>query len=282
MHSYARTNVQLLNQLRRDGYSSTELGCIRDAYELAMVLFTGQYQPSGRTLIDHVVGTASILGALHATVEVVAAGLIHAAYDYGDFGGRRKGISEAKRKQVRHAVGGQVEEYVARYTALHWDVQTSLSIRDNVATLDRIDRDVVLMRLANHLELLLDLSLLYTSSEGGAQKYIDRFFPPMVDIAYKLGYPTLAAEISQRCSENTSNNIPMELRRTNGPRHVYLIAPKSYRRPFSMAFHQELSSGVHRLRSEIRVRTRLRQLVSGLRRFIVYRTAPGSQNHPYE
>ena len=60
---YAQTNIQLFNQLRRDGYSKTDLDLVRDAYELAMVLFSGRFQPSGKSFIAHVVGTASILAS---------------------------------------------------------------------------------------------------------------------------------------------------------------------------------------------------------------------------
>jgi len=72
MHTYAQTNVQLFNQLRRDGYSNNELSCIRNAYEHAKRLFTGLFLASGRTQIAHVVGTASILGSVHLPTEVVA------------------------------------------------------------------------------------------------------------------------------------------------------------------------------------------------------------------
>ena len=114
MHSYAQTNIQLFNQLKRDSYSDAELACIRNAYELAMRLFTGLYRASGKTFIAHIVGTASILSSLHAPAEVVTAGVLHAAYKHGDFGNWAKGVSDAKREQVRRAFGDKVEEYVAR------------------------------------------------------------------------------------------------------------------------------------------------------------------------
>ncbi len=62
MRSYDQTNIQLFNQLRHAGYSQMELKLVRDAYELAMDLFTGRFQPSGKSFMAHVVGTASILG----------------------------------------------------------------------------------------------------------------------------------------------------------------------------------------------------------------------------
>ena len=94
MHPYAQTNVQLFNQLRSQGYSQNDRERVREAYEFAMRLFTGLFLPSGKTFIDHLVGTASILTSLRMPVEVVVAGLIHAAYlrrfwsqQNGDVGG---------------------------------------------------------------------------------------------------------------------------------------------------------------------------------------------------
>ncbi len=89
MHSYAQTNIQLFNQLRQDGYSDADLILVRNAYELAMVLFTGRFQPSGKSFIAHVVGTASILAWLRLPAPVVAAGLLHNVYENGDFGDGR-------------------------------------------------------------------------------------------------------------------------------------------------------------------------------------------------
>ncbi|NJL09589.1 MAG: hypothetical protein HC908_03480 [Calothrix sp. SM1_7_51] len=66
MHCFAQTNIQLFNQLHREGYSSTDLSLIANAYSLAMELFTGTFRPSKKTFIAHLVGTASILASLHA------------------------------------------------------------------------------------------------------------------------------------------------------------------------------------------------------------------------
>jgi len=44
----AQTNIQLFNQLGREGYPNHEIGRVSDAYDLAMHLFTGLFQPSGR------------------------------------------------------------------------------------------------------------------------------------------------------------------------------------------------------------------------------------------
>ena len=82
-----------------------------DAYAFAMRLFTGCFRQSGKTFISHLVGTASILAEFHASATTVAAGLLHSAYSHGEFGTGERGISEAKRKQLRLVVGSEVETY---------------------------------------------------------------------------------------------------------------------------------------------------------------------------
>src|SRR5262245_40769850 len=131
MSPYAQTNVQLFDQLQREGYPNPELTFINTAYDLACQLCTGLYRPCGKTFIDHLVGTASILASLHASAELVAAALLHAVYEHGDFGKEPKGISVEKRAQVKQIVGEQVEEYVARYTALRWSAITIATIQEN-------------------------------------------------------------------------------------------------------------------------------------------------------
>ena len=240
MHSYAQTNIQLFNQLRCDGYSNTEIGSIFNAYKLAMCLFTGCFRPSGKTFIAHLVGTASILSFIHLPAEVVAAGLIHAAYASCDFGNGEKGISDAKREQIRCAVGEQVEEYVARYKALKWNEHTIPDIRDRLDTLKPIDRNVLLIRLANELEEHLDLGLLYCG-DGKHQQYINHSGHLMVEMAEELGFPTLAIELARVFKETASGEIPIELRNQTNQNSSFLIVPKSYQRLYAVLHHWLIS-----------------------------------------
>src|SRR5262245_4841225 len=101
MRAYAQTNIQLFNQLRYYAYSDADLNLVRDAYELAMVLFSGRFQSSGKSFIAHVVGTASILAWVRLPAPVVAAGLLHNAYGSGDFGDGRRGATTPRRRRIR-------------------------------------------------------------------------------------------------------------------------------------------------------------------------------------
>jgi (p)ppGpp synthase/HD superfamily hydrolase len=244
MHTYAQTNVQLFNQLRSDGYSKKERACLLNSYEFGMRIFTGLYLASGKPFIDHLVGTASILASLHAPVEVVAAGLLHAAYLHGDFGSIRKGVSKAKREQVRRAVGEQIEEYIARYDRLPLGLQKTAALHNRFDDLDTLDHTVLLMRLANQLEHHLDLGALYFPGEKeqqGHQRYMEAYGPLVVTMAERLGCSSLAAELRMALGRIAAVEPPLEPCVRCKDTSAYLIAPGSYCQWFSVTSWRKLS-----------------------------------------
>ena len=243
--TYAQTNIQLFNQLEREGYSKSDRERVHETYEFAMRLFTGLFLPSGKTFIDHLVGTASILTGLHMPVEIVAAGLIHAAYLHGDFGSVRMGISENKRKEVRKVVGEEVEDYVARYDRLLWSPPRILIIRDTLDELDPVARKVLLMRLANELEHQLDFGgMYYAESEKQQerhQRYMNSYGPMLMTMAERLGFSSLAAEMAQVFKDIISIRVPVEPWIRSKHQVAYLVVPKSYHERFSVRSWRTLS-----------------------------------------
>jgi hypothetical protein len=244
VHRYAQTNVQLFVQLRSEGYSTEDRARVRAGYEFAMRLFTGLFLPSGKTFIDHLVGTASILAALHAPVEVVTAGLIHAAYPHGDFGGARKGLTELKRKKVREAVGEEVEDYVARYDRFAWRAERIPRIRDGLGELSLIDRRVLLIRLANELEHELDFGALYFARHLNHQKwhqeYLKLYGPIMAETADNLGFPLLSADMAEVFESVVAAELAVEPHIGGNQHEAFLIVPKSYSKQLGAASYQKL------------------------------------------
>ena len=255
MHSYAQTSIQLFNQLCRHGYSSADLVYILKAYDLAVCLFTCRFVSSGKTSITHVVGTASILSSLDAPAKVVAAGLLHNAYQNGDFGHGPKGITDLKREQVRCAVGREVEQYVARFATLRWNKETIPAICESLAELDPLDREVVLIRLADHLEHHLDRGVLY-SDDVNRKRLMDcnDHMPTMVEIAQQLGFPALATELVRVIRDTVSAEIPMEILSRNCSKRNSRVPPKSYRLRLSIAIYQQLARVRRRIRFALRFR----------------------------
>ncbi len=250
MSIFAQTNIQLFDQLCRQGYSETELNCILKAYKLAISLFTGYFRGNGKTFIAHLVGTASILTSLKAPVEVVAAGLLHAAYLQGDFGDVKKGISNKRREQIRLAVGPDIEEYIAKYTALPWNEDHISAIAPTLNTLNLGDRQVILMRLANELEDHLDGGILYCANFEKRLRYVRSSGDLMVKMAQELGYPSLASQLERVFQEVTSAKISVGLRSTNN--YSFQVAPKSYQKRALFAWQDRLVLGKNFLASQLR------------------------------
>jgi (p)ppGpp synthase/HD superfamily hydrolase len=260
MHAYAQTNIQLFNQLRADGYSERDRAFLFETYEFAMRIFTGLYMASGKPFIDHLVGTASILASLHAPVEVLAAGLIHAAYLYGDFGCVRKGMTNAKRDQVRRAVGERIENYIARYDRRPINLKSLTALRDRLDDLDAIDRTVLLMRLANELEHHLDLGSLYFPSEKqqrGHRRYLESYGPLVVTLAERLGFPSLAAELKIAFGKIAAVEPPLEPCVRVSHTDAFLNPPRSYRQCFSAVSWRHLCGAYRSSSSFVRIAKRL-------------------------
>lgn len=241
MHSYAQTNIQLFNQMRSEGYSQQDIEQVGKVYEFAMELFTGLFMPSGKTFISHLVGTASILASLHVPVSVVSAGLIHAAYLYGNFGGAKEGITEIKRSYVKDAVGTEIEEYVEKYERMVWSPKNILLLRDALDELNPIDRYVLLMNLANELEHNLDLGALYfPDRDNWYRRHIERYGPIMMEMADRLGVPSLTDGMATAFVNLASAAIPVQPRMSGAHDGAYLVVPKSYRQQFGVVSYQKL------------------------------------------
>ena len=249
MHDYAQTNIQLFNQLRRAGYSNADLEYLYRAYEVAIRLFTGRFRASGKTFIAHLVGTASILAALRAPIALIAAGLLHAAYTHGDFGKGRQGISSAKRRKLKQSLGEEAEQYIARYTAQPWNEQAISVTHDKLDTLNAIERDIILMHLANTLEDYLDLGMFYYDEpeRQGHGRYTDTSAVLQVRIAEQLGFSSLAAELTRVFKEHTTADVPDALRRAN--HFSFTLPPGSYQRRPAAFFRAVLAACLRRLKA---------------------------------
>jgi gluconolactonase len=205
MYHYAQTNLQLYDQLKRESYSSADLNFVRTAYELATVLFAGRFQPSGKSYIAHVVGTASVLAWLKLPAPVVAGGLLHNVFNAGDFGDGRKGVSVARRGEITALLGPEVAEYGANFATLYWDSPSLRLARSNPEALSPTDRHVLLILLSDHLEHFLDLDLLYYPASA-RRSYLSNGLLG-AEIAEKCGYDGLAETLRKTIRQNESAEL---------------------------------------------------------------------------
>ncbi|ASC72503.1 hypothetical protein XM38_034610 [Halomicronema hongdechloris C2206] len=226
LSAISQTNLQLWQQLQRAGYSSHDLKLINRAYQAAMILFSGRFRASGKSFIAHLVGTASILGHLGVSAPLVAAGLLHAAYDFGDFGGwKRSGITATKRMWLCREVGSQVEQYITAYSALAWNSNTIPTIKRCSYKWEKIERSALLIRLANELEEYLDLGILYCGKKS--QIYNQHQSDLIVELARALNFPRLAQALASAQQVVEYSQVLPELVNPTNASGSALITPYS-------------------------------------------------------
>lgn len=227
MTRYAQTNLELYAQARAEGYDEAAQEAVLHAYTLAMRLFAGLHRASGKVFLAHLVGTASALVEARARLPVVVAGLLHAAYTHGEFGDGGRGMTSIKRTHVATVVGEECEDLIARYANFRWRCEALSGLRATLSGLSGVDRDVVLMRLANELDDHLDLGILYYSD---AEQRLGLLEPlaVCVDLARDLGHHRLADAIAKAFAACRAAKIP-GVTNHPGSRGSFLVAPASHR-----------------------------------------------------
>lgn len=194
MSRYAQTNRQLYVQLIEAEYARDEILRVRAAHAFGAELFSGLYRPSGSPFISHLVGTASVLVALGQPVDVVIAGLLHAAYMHGDFGRVRTGPTPRNRAAVRRVAGDEAEACIHTYTGLPWGTLVR-GPAEGLASLSPQERAALLIRLANELEHYLDDEIVCGPNAERRLQYVRQTGPKLSAAAEALGCPALAAEL---------------------------------------------------------------------------------------
>jgi (p)ppGpp synthase/HD superfamily hydrolase len=229
----AQTNIQLYNQLRARRLALDELLLVHRAYELLTTLYPGYYQADGKPFVAHCVGVASIVAGLDQPAELVAVGVLHNVYGNGDFGdGRNSGITDFRRDLVREAVGDRVEALLVRFAELRIRPANVDELRRGLAELDESDRRLLVVDLADYLEKYADLGLLYFGENDEILQTTERIGADLIAIARELGEPRLAELLSEHFAEAAAQaqEVPVELRPSDGRRHLKLVSPRSLQR----------------------------------------------------
>ncbi|MEN8106982.1 MAG: DUF6817 domain-containing protein [Pseudomonadota bacterium] len=227
---YAQTNIQLYNQLTRGECSPGDLTLIRRAYELAVQLFAGLYRPSGKTFLDHVVGTASIVHEIQGKPALTAAGLLHSAYTHGDFGFAGRLSVRLRSKRMIDAVGGEVEAYVRMYTEPPWNMHSTGELPGRIDDMTPAEREVVLLRVANELEDHLNGGTLYCYNAAKHKGKLEERRELLSGLAHKLGSTVLQREIDRVFAECSRQPLVPELLQRVSRSRSYCILPESCRR----------------------------------------------------
>ena len=213
MGPYAQTNLQLYSQLEGLSWHEEERARIQRAYELAMRLFSGRYRASGKPFVAHLVGTASVLAAEGGRPAVILAGMLHAAYVQGDFGdGGAEAMTPGRRARLREIVGDEAEALVAQYTTFPWGAITLSGSHERLATMTDAEKDLVLMRLANELDDLLDRGILYHADAERRRADLIRALPLWTAWARELSGESFASALAGAANDSRQARIPAALR----------------------------------------------------------------------
>ncbi len=234
MYRYAQTNVQLYEELWARSYGEADVRLVADTYELAARLFAGRFRATGKPFLAHLVGTASVLARHGARAPLLAVALVHAAYAQGDFGTGSLGCSGAKRRQLRDELGGEVEELLFRYDSLDLRSVAGEDIGVWLASFSPVERDAVLIRLANELEETLDSSLRYCSE--AKRRSVLKTLPVCAEIAAAMGKDDLSAELrSGEEAVRSAGGSPLPDRARDAS---FTLPPLSYGRKLSVSLRK--------------------------------------------
>jgi (p)ppGpp synthase/HD superfamily hydrolase len=228
----AQTNIQLYNQLRRQGLRRDALVLVHRAYELLTTLYPGYYQGDGKPFVAHGVGVASILATLGQPPEIVALGVLHGVYGNADFGDCvNGGATPFRRRLVSEAVGPRIEQLVFHFTELRLHPDTIEHDRRALAELDDTERRLQIVAVADHLEKYVDLGVLYFGDDEDVVSWTRRIGADLIELARALGQPRLAEMVSAAFAEAEAEaeKVPAELRATDGSSHLKLVVSLSGR-----------------------------------------------------
>ena len=228
----AQTNIQLYNQLRRQGLPRDELVVIHRAYELLASLYSGYYQGDGKPFVAHCVGVASIVAELGQPPEIVAMALLHGVYGNADFGdGRASGTTPERRQLLREAVGAEIEQLVFRFHQQRPNPDTIENVRSRLDELDNTERRLQLVAVVDHLEKYVDLGVLYFGDDEDIVSWTRRIGDDLIELAEALDEPRLAGMVSAAFTEAEAAraDVPAELRASDGSRELKLVVPRSCR-----------------------------------------------------
>jgi hypothetical protein len=164
-------------------------------------------------------------------------------------------------------IGERGEDIVARYTNFPWNKEAISALQNDLPVPGSVEREVLLIRLANELEDHLDFAALYSGHAEYRREVIRSYLFQCSDIAEKLGFPALASALSGAFEETLSADLPQPLQQENknltDKETVYLIHWKS-----SFLF----PPATHRLRLNVRVnRIFRRSVLARTLRFARYR-----------
>ncbi|BBK33949.1 GT2 family glycosyltransferase [Stella humosa] len=163
----------LIRQLTRLGYPDTGLRSIVFAHDLARDLFDGCYRPCGRPFLNHAVGTAGVLAHFRLRVDIVFAGLLHAAFSHGRLDQDRAPTPAELAARLPGALGRRVILLLHRYHAWQRDPGRLLRSWPDPASLPVAEAEVAAIAIANAIEELASGEITLSAKPAAGAGQID-------------------------------------------------------------------------------------------------------------
>lgn len=160
-----QTITEFLIQLHENGHDSADLTRVRDAYRVACQMFAANYRANEKPFVCHLVGTASAVARFSRRIDLILAGLLHAAYDLGQFpDGKWGGASQKHRSWLASQVGKEASDLALRYERFKF---TPVEVQKLAQTYSAdADQDIVLVRLCNEIDDLAGGGLAFATKHG--------------------------------------------------------------------------------------------------------------------
>ncbi len=242
-HPIAQTNLQLYNQMQAAGYSDEDLAFVRNAYEFGIEVFTARYVSSRRVFIEHGIGSASVLVQIGEPAMMVAAGILHNVFWNGVWKDGLKGITNAKREEVRQRLGDDIVPCLERFHDLRWNEETVADLLLNFDDLDQTTYQTILLRLADHIDHLLDGGLMYSVNAAARLRRAESMLAPMESLAEKMGYPELGVELRALTEQSAAMKIAPSLV-GRGEHYSSITPPRTYRMSTMSWLRQAMERGI--------------------------------------
>ncbi len=212
----AQTIVQLLDQMEALGYAPASLAKIRDAHMVAAQLFAASFRASGRPLLAHLSGIASILAAYGANPTLVAAALLSTAYTKGEFPEGFNQDVAAMRRWLRRRVGAPVEKLVFTYSHLRPESVTRF-FPHNLDDMPIGLANTIILKMADEIENCVAGDHRHFDSSAwvrDSSELVGRWMPMFIAVADRLGFADMPKLVREAAAKTRPSAVEAALQPT--------------------------------------------------------------------
>ena len=215
-----QTNTALFAQMHLSGHAMDDIMRVRNAYRLSCFLFNGRYRKTERPFICHAVGVASVAANFERDIDFIIAGMLHAAYDSGQFPDGRIGKRTTGHADLlREHIGERAERLIVEASAmtLHAGRPEELAEKLPIAA---ESHDGLFLALAHEIDDVADGGVMLARKYGDSPHLRLRV---CAELARDIGRPELAGLLEHHAIHISSYEwmAPLAPEKLRG----FLIAP---------------------------------------------------------